>query len=79
MRTNYIKAKINNTQQIRKCRLFADREGPVNQLIKKWSKQAQKKYKTRHDRVGKVNDWELHKSLELDHATKCYMNKLESL
>ena len=39
----------------------------------------QKDYKTRHDWVGKVIDWELCKKLKFDHTSKRYMHKPESV
>ena len=47
IRMNFIKAKIGNTQQDRKCRLFSDRDETINHIISKCSKLAQKEYKTR--------------------------------
>ena len=41
--------------------------------------QTQKKYKTRHDRMGKVIHWELCKKSKFDHITKWYMHKAESI
>ena len=38
-----------------------------------------KKYKTRHNWVGKVIHWELCKRLKFDHSTKCDMHKSESV
>ena len=47
-------------------------------MISKYGKLAQKEYKTRHDRVGKVICWELCKKLESDHTSKGYVHKSES-
>ena len=49
IRTNYIKAKIDNTQQNSKCRFCCDRDETINYIIKERAK----KFKTRHDWVGK--------------------------
>ena len=38
-----------------------------------------KEYKTRHNWVGKVIHWELCKKLNVDHTTKWYMHKQESI
>ena len=51
----------------------------IRPIISKCSKQTQKEYKTRHDWVGKVIHWELCKKMELDHTTKWYMHKPESI
>ena len=52
IKTNYIKAKIDNTQQNSICRLYGDRDKMIIHIISKCSKLAQKEYKTRHDWVG---------------------------
>ena len=44
----------------------------------KCSKLAQKQYKSRHDRVGKVINRELCKRLKFDDSDKRYMHKPES-
>ncbi len=44
--------KINSTQKDSKCKLYKNRDGIVNHIVSKCSKQAQKKYKTRHDWRG---------------------------
>ena len=49
IRTNYIKARIDKTQQNSKCRLSSDRDETINHIISECSKLAQKEYKTRHD------------------------------
>ena len=47
--TNYIKARIDKTQQSSKCELCGDRDETINHIISECSKLAQKEYKTRHD------------------------------
>ena len=59
VRTNHIKARIDKTQQISKCRLCGDREETINHIISECIKLARKEYKTRHDWVGKVIHWEI--------------------
>ena len=58
IRTNYVKAKINKTQQNSNFRLCGDRD-KTNHIISECSKLAQKEYKTRHEWVEKVVPWEL--------------------
>ena len=58
IRTNYIKAKIDKTQQNSKCRLCCDRDEMINHIISECSKLAQKEFKTRHDWMGEVIHWE---------------------
>ena len=68
--TNHIKARIDKTQQNSKCRLCGDRDETIDHIITKYSKLAQKEYKTRHDWVGKVIHWEMYKKLKFDHTNK---------
>ena len=58
IKIDYIKAKINNTQQISIFKLCGDGHETVNHSISKCEKLAQKEYKTKHDWVGKVTHWE---------------------
>ena len=69
IRTNYLKVKIDNTQENSKCNLCFDRDETVNYKINECSKLAPKEYKYRYDRVGKVIHWELCKKLKF-HQTK---------
>ena len=75
IRTNYIKAKIDKTQQNSKCGLCDDRDETINHII---SKLALKEYKIRHDWVGKVIHWELCKKFRFDHMNKWYTHNSES-
>ena len=77
-KTNYIKARIDKTQQNSKNRLYGDRDETTNHIISERSKLTQKEYKTRHDGVGKVVHWELCKKLKLDLTNKWYMQNPES-
>ena len=74
IRTNHTKAKIDKTQQNSKCRLCGDRDVTINHIISECTKLAQKKYKARHNWVGKVIHWEMCKELKFDHTNKCYMH-----
>ena len=74
IRTNHIKARIDKTQQNSKCRLCGDRDETINHIISECSKLAQRKYKARHDCVGKVIHWEMCKKFKFDHTNKWYMH-----
>ena len=74
IKTYHIKARIDKTQQNSKCRLCGDRDETINHIISECSKLAQKKYKARHDWVGKVIHWEMCKKLKFDHTNKWYMH-----
>ena len=49
IKTNIIKAKIDNMQQNFKCWLCKDRDETVNNIIGKCKRLAQKEYKNVHD------------------------------
>ena len=74
IRTNHIKARIDKTQQISKCRLCGDTDETINYIITESSKLAQRAYKARHDWVGKVIHWEMCKKSKFDHTNKWYMH-----
>ena len=74
IRTNHTKARIDKTQENRKCRLCGDRDETINHIISECSKLAQKEYKTRHDWVGKVIHWEMCKKFKFDHTKKWHMH-----
>ena len=78
-RTNYIKARIDKTQQNTKCRLCGDRDETISHIISEWSKIAQKKYKTRHDWMSKVIDLKFCMKLKFDYTNKWYMRNPASV
>ena len=51
----------------------------INYIISECSELVQKEYKTRYNWVGKVIYWKLCKKLKVDHSTKYYMHKPESV
>ena len=74
IRTNYIKARIDKTQQKSKWSLCGDRDETINHIISECSKLVQKEYKSRLDWVGKVIHWEMCKKFKFDHADKWYIH-----
>ena len=79
IRTNHIKAGIDNAQQNYKCRRCGDRDETINHIIREYSKLAQKEFKIRHDCVGKMTHLEICKKFKFDHMTKRYMHNTASL
>ena len=60
IKTNYIKTKIDNMQQNRKCRLCWENEEIINSMISKFIKLAQNEYKAWLDGKGNcAKDWNL--------------------
>ena len=79
IRTNYIKARIDKTQENSLCRMCGQKEKTVIHIICECTKLAQKDYKKRHELVGTAIHWELCKQLEFNHADKWYEHKPESV
>ena len=79
IRTDYVKAKIDQTQQNSRCRLCGDRDQTINHIISEYDKLAQRYYNIRHNLVGKVIHSELWKKFEFDHTNKWYMHDPESV
>ena len=75
IRTNYIKAIIDNTQQNSKCRLRGDRDETINHIISECSKLTLKEYKTTNEWVGKVIYWEMCKKFKFDHTNNICTNQ----
>ena len=73
IRNNYVKAKIDTTQQNSKCRLCDDRNRIIHHIISEGSKLALKEYKTRQNRVEKVIHWEFCKKLKFVRTNKWYI------
>ena len=78
IRTNYIKARIDKTQENSLCRMCRQKEETVMHIICECTKLAQKEYKRRHDLVGTAIQWELCEQVEFNHADKWYENKQAS-
>ena len=61
-------------QQNSKYRLRGNRDKTINHIISEYSKLAHD-YKTRHDWIGKVINWEMCKKFKFDHTNKWYMHR----
>ena len=70
VRTNHIRERMDKTQQNSECWLCGDRDETINHIISECSKFAQKEYKIKKDRVGKVIHRELCKKFKFDHMKK---------
>ena len=70
IRTNHIKARIDQTHHNSKCRLCGDRDETINHIISECSKLAQREYKGRHNWVSKVIYWEMNKKFKFDNTNK---------
>ena len=61
-----------NKQDEKNCkwRLCGERDEMINPIISKYSKLAQREYKTRHNRLGKEIHWKLCKKFRFDFTNK---------
>ena len=59
IRTNYIKANIDKTQENDLYRMCRQAKETVNHIVSGCSKLAQQEYKRRHDNVARVVHWDL--------------------
>ena len=75
IRTNVIKAKIDNTQEQSKCRMCGEKDETVNHLISECSKMAQREYKRRHDWVGRRVHWDVCKKYGIVLNDKWYQHE----
>ena len=66
-----MKARIDKTQQNSKYVLCRDRNETIKYILSECSKLVLKEYKTRHDWVGKMIQWE---TFKFDHTNKWYMH-----
>ena len=66
-------------QQNSKCRLCRDKDETIDNIISECSKLAKKEYKTRHDSLVKMIQWELCKEFKFDLMNKWFMHKPESI
>ena len=79
IKTNYVRAKIDQTQRNIKCRLCEERDETINLVVSESSKLAQKDYQSRYDWVGKVIHCELCKRLKFYQTSKWHMHIPESV
>jgi len=79
LRTNAIKARIDNTTEDSKCRLCKEKEETVDHLVSTCSKIAQTDYKERHNKVASMLHWNLCKKYHLPAAEKWWEHKVEKV
>ena len=79
IRTNYIKSKIDKTQQDISCTSCGDRDETISHIKSECSKVVQKEYQTRHKWVGKMTHWHFCIKFKFEHTSKVYMHKPESV
>ena len=76
--TNNIEAKIDKTQESRKCRMCGKVEENVNDVLSECSKLAQKEYKRQHDWFGTKIHWELYRKYGIKVKKKVVQAQVKS-
>ena len=79
IRTNLIKAKIDKSQGDSLCRVCSKVDESIDHIVSGCSKLAQKKYKRRHDNLGKIVHWKLAKKCNFKAGDKWYEHEPESV
>ena len=79
MRTNVIKAKIDNTQEESKCRMCGMADETVNHILSECNRLAQREYKRRHDCVERMIHWELCRKYGLAAAERWYEHQPDTV
>ena len=77
LRTNLVKAKINNSQRDSLCRVCRKVDEIIDHIISGCSKLAQKEFKRRHDNLGKIVHWK--RNCNFEPGDKWYEHEPESV
>ena len=79
IRTNLVKAKIDKSQKDTLCRLCKKADESIHHVVSGCSKLSQKKYKRRHDNLGKIVHWKLARKCNFDAGDKWYEHEPENI
>ena len=72
IRTNIVKAKTDKSQRYLLCRVCRKVEESIDDIASGCSKLAQRKYKRRHDNLGKMVHWKLDRKCNFEAGSKWY-------
>ena len=79
LRTNAVKARIENQNVSSKCRMCGNHDETVQHILCSCPKLAQTEYKKRHDVVGRVIHWEVCKEYGVECSDKWYEHSPKSV
>ena len=80
IRTNLVKAKIDKSQGDSLCRMCRKVDESIDHIVVSGcSKLAQKKYKRRHENLGKTVHWKLARKCNFEAGDKWYEHESESV
>ena len=77
IRTNLVKEKIDKSQGDSLSRVCRKVDGRIDHIVSGCSKLAQKKCKRRHDNLGKIVHWKLHRKCKFEARDKWYEHERE--
>ena len=72
IRTNIVKAKTDKSQRYSLCRVCRKVDESIDDIVSSCSKLAQRKYKRRHDNLGKMVHWKLDRKCNFEAGSKWY-------
>ena len=79
VRTNLVKAKIDEAQEDSTCRMCGKADESINHVLSECNKMAQKEYKRRHDWIGKKIHWEVCRKYGLDTKDRWYEHEPQAV
>ena len=72
IRTNYVKATIDKSQDDLKCRMCKQNNETISHIVSGCPKLAQKEYKKRHDNVARAIHWDLSEKYGFERSERWY-------
>ena len=72
IRTNYVKATIDKSQDEPKCRMCKQNNETISHIVSGCPKLAQKEYKKRHDNVARAIHWDLSEKYGFERSERWY-------
>ena len=79
IRTNLVKVRIEKNQGDSLCRMCRKVDESIDHIVSGCSKLAQREYKRRHDKLGKIVHWRLAWKCSFEAGNKWYEHELESV
>ena len=79
IRTNLVKARIDKSLGDSLCRMCRKVDESIDHIVSECSKLAQKEYKRRHDKLGKIVHWKLARKCNFETGDKWYEHEPESV
>ena len=78
IRANLVKARFDKSQGDSVCRMCRKVDESIDHIVSGCNKLAQKEYKRRHDKLGKIVHWKLSRKRSFEAGDKWYEHEPES-